>query len=132
MSEKLSKSEFQEKMAKELFNKTWDLIEKKNRSTDEDVEMIHSAHASSYHWRQIGKPLNIQRGEWQVSRVYAILKQPESCLYHATKCLEITTSNDIKGYDLAFGYEAMARAYSIAGNSEEKEKYLKLANEAAE
>jgi hypothetical protein len=121
-----------EKFAKSLFNRTWELMEKKDRTTEEDMEMIHSAHASSYHWSQIGKPINFQRGEWQVSRVYAVLKQPLASLYHAERCLEITKENDIEGIDLAFAYEAMARAYSIAGNKNEMEIYIKLAKDAAD
>jgi len=132
MSEKMSESEFHEKMAKDLFNKTWNLIEKKDRTPEEDMEMIHSAHTSSYHWYQIGKPINFQRGEWQISRVYAILKQSEACMYHAKRCMELTEEHKIQGFDLAFAYEAMARGNSISGVAQEKEKYLKLAKEAVE
>jgi hypothetical protein len=121
-----------EKFAKSLFNRTWELMDKKDRTIEEDMEMIHSAHASSYHWSQIGKPIDFQRGEWQVSRVYAVLKQPLACLYHAERCLEITKENDIGGLDLAFAYEAMARAYSIAGNKQEMEIYIKLAKDSAD
>jgi hypothetical protein len=38
-----------EKFAKGSFNKTWDLMEKKDRSTEEDNDMIHTAHSSRYH-----------------------------------------------------------------------------------
>ena len=31
--------------------------------------MIHAAHASRYHWSQVGTKANLARGEWQVSRV---------------------------------------------------------------
>ena len=132
MSEKLSEREFHEKMSKNLFNKTWDLMEKKDRNPEEDLEMIHSAHASAHHWRHFGKPINFQRGEWQISRVYARLNLAESCLYHAEKCLALTKKHDIKDFDLAFAYEAMARAYAIAGNKEEKEKFLDCAKKAAD
>lgn len=132
MTEKLSEKEFHEKMGKNLFNKTWDLMDKKERTPDDDLEMIHSAHSSAYHWRQFGEPINFQRGEWQVSRVYARLNLAEACLYHAEKCLELTKKHDIKDFDLAFAYEAMARAYAIAGNKEEKEKYIDCAKKATD
>jgi len=130
--EKLRENEFHEKIAKSLFNQTWNLIEKKDRTEEEDFEMVHSTHASSYHWSKIGKPINFQRGEWQVSRVYAILNKPEGCLYHAQRCMNLTKQHNIKGFDLTFAYEALARAYSVGKNNTEKEKYLKLAMEAAE
>ncbi|TFG16403.1 MAG: hypothetical protein EU530_11850 [Promethearchaeota archaeon] len=121
-----------EKFGKSLFNRTWELMDKKDRTPKEDIEMIHTAHASAYHWSQIGEPINFQRGEWQISRVYAVLNQPLACLFHAQRCLEITSQNDIKDFDLAFAYEAMARAHAISGNIEEKEKYIKCAKKAAE
>jgi len=39
--------------------------------------MLHMAHASCYHWSIIGTPLEIERGEWQVSRVHSVLKLSE-------------------------------------------------------
>jgi hypothetical protein len=38
----------------------------------------------------------------------------------------------VDDFDLAFAYEALARAASVAGNAAEKVKYLALAQEAAE
>ena len=132
MSDKMNEIDFHEKMAKSLFNRTWDLMDKKKRIPEEDVEMIHTVHASAYHWSKIGNPLNFQRGEWQISRVYAVLGFPESCLYHAKRCLDLTEKHNIKDFDLSFAYEAMARAYSIALDADEKEKYIKLAKESSE
>ena len=124
--------EIQRKLAIELFNQTWDLMDKPDRSQAETDRMIHSAHASRYHWGVIGQPVNLARGEWQVSRVYAILKRSEPCLYHAQRCLQITLDNKLQDFDLAFAYEAMARAFHLAGNSAEVENYLTLANEAGQ
>ncbi len=119
-----------EKFGKSLFNRTWELMDKKDRTPEEDMEMIHSTHASAYHWAQIGEPINFQRGEWQISRVYSVLNHPLACLFHAQKCLEITKQNDIKDFDLAFAYEAMARAHAISGNKKEKEKFLDCAKKS--
>ena len=94
--------------------------------------MIHQAHASCFHWGEIGSPLEFERGEWQISRVYSILNRHESALYHAKRCLEICEKNDIKDFDIAFAYEAMARAYAIVGNKDEATKYLGLGKDAAE
>jgi hypothetical protein len=61
------------KLAADLFNHTWTLLEKQDRTAAEDDEMIHSAHASRYHRGEVdvGEPVNLARGEWQCSRVYA-------------------------------------------------------------
>jgi hypothetical protein len=116
--------------AVELFNLTWDLIDIKDRSQEEIDRMINAAHASRYHWEIAGEAVNIARGEWQISRVYALLQRIEPCLYHAQRCLEVTLDNDLKDFDLAFAYEAMARACHLAGDKERTAKYLALAEDA--
>jgi hypothetical protein len=126
------KQAFHKKLGIELFNKTWDLIDKEEKTQEEIDRMIHSAHASRYHWEFLGEPVNFARGEWQISRVYALVNRAEPCLYHAKRCLQITLDNDLKDFDLGFAYEAMARAYAIAGDKEETAKYLSMAETAAE
>ena len=116
--------------AKKCFNQTWDLIEKEDRSQEETDQMIHTAHASRYHWEFVGEAVNLARGEWLISRVYAVLKRVEPCLYHADRCLQITLSNDVRDFDLAFAYEAMARACNLAGDEVETAKYITLAKDA--
>src|SRR6202008_682072 len=76
-----------------LFNYTWTLLENPNRSPEQDDEMLHAAHASRYHWGEVGEKVNLARGEWQVSRVYSVLGRGEPALYHARRCLEIIVAN---------------------------------------
>jgi len=125
------KKAFHKKLGIDLFNQTWDLIDKKEKTQGEIDRMIHSAHASRYHWELAGGPVNIARGEWQISRVYALVKRAEPCLYHAKRCLQVTLDNNLKDFDLAFAYEAMARAYTISGDKEETARYLSQAKEAS-
>lgn len=129
---KLAVQEWHKKQAIENFNGTWDLIDKKDRTKEEDILMIHSAHTSRYHWGQIGLPLQFARGEWQISRVYSLLEMFESALYHATYSLKLCEENSIEDFDLAFGYEAVARSYMLNKNTEMMNKFLKLALDAAE
>ena len=68
--------EFHRKVAAECFNRAWDYLEKKNRTSQDDQMMLNLAHASRYHWGLIGKPWNFTTGDWQISRVYAELNQP--------------------------------------------------------
>src|SRR6056297_1601827 len=125
-------AEVHKKLAIDLFNQTWDLLDKTNRSEAENIEMIHTAHASRYHWGQVGTPLEFQRGEWQISRVYAVLEMGESALYHGEIALKTCQENGIGDFDLAFAYEAVARALSIMKNHSEKEKYMAFAKEAGQ
>lgn len=120
------------KIGIDLFNATWDLINKKEKSNEDVLQMIHTAHASAYHWRQVGTPLNFQRSEWLISRVYALANIGESALFHAQKCMDITKEYHITGVYKAFAYEGIARAYSVLDNAAEAKKYLELAKELAD
>lgn len=109
------------KQAITLFNETWDLIDKLNKTPDDEALMIHKAHASLYHWMQVGTPLNFQRGEWMVSHVYALLGRQEPALYHAERMMKLTKEHQIDDFDLTFAYEALARAYAINKDAKGKE-----------
>ncbi|MDA3812067.1 MAG: tetratricopeptide repeat protein [Spirochaetaceae bacterium] len=119
----------QTQLAKDLFNKVWDLLEKDNRTVDEDFEMIHAAHASCYHWGEVGTSLEVERGEWQISRVYSVLGRSYDAIFHAKRCYEICNEDNIKDFDIAFAYEALSRAYGAAGDIEKREEYYQLAVE---
>ena len=130
MSEEENKT--QRQFAVDLFNLTWEYLEKPERTAEEDDTMLNAAHASRYHWEQVGTAPNLVRGEWQISRVYAVLQRPEPALYHARRCLELCQANGIGDFDLAYAYEALARASAVAGDIDVCDRYLALAIEAGE
>jgi hypothetical protein len=119
-------------LAASLFNHVWTLMEKTDRTRAEDDEMLHAAHASRHHWAQVGGAENLARGEWQVSRVYCVLRRGEPALYHAQRCLDICQANGIGDWDLAFAYEALARASAVAADTASCERYLAQARAASE
>jgi tetratricopeptide (TPR) repeat protein len=129
---KCTEIECHKKFAIESNNEVWGLLTKESRTAQEDENMIHAAHASHYHWSKIGKPINIQRGHWLISHVYAVLNKPDQALDHAKKCLSLTEEHVFVDFDMAYAYEAMARANAAAGNESEAAKYLKMARDAAE
>jgi hypothetical protein len=111
----------------DLFNEVWRLIE----TREDDERMLHAAHASRFHWGEAPerKPENLARGEWQVSRVYTVLGLAEPALRHAQRCLGICEANGIGDWDLAYAFEAVARAYMSADMQAEAAAYAKLASE---
>lgn len=129
---KATEQESHRKFAVDLFNLVWDLLDKEERTKEEDDRMLHAAHASRFHWGEIGTPLEFERGEWQISRVHAVLNRPQAAIYHAQRCLDICRANQIGDFDIAFAYEALARAYAIAGESEKSREYVRLAEHAGE
>lgn len=120
------------RLAVALFNSTWTLIEKAERTREEDDLMIHGAHGSAYHWRLVGAPVNWVRSEWQCSRVYAVLGRAEPALHHARRCLELCEDAELDDFDLPYAYEALARAHGIAGDADAALRYERLARAEGE
>jgi hypothetical protein len=122
----------QRALGAELFNRTYALMEKATRTPDEDTEMLHCAHASAYHWAQVGTAANRSRSEWQCARVYAVLGWVEPSLHHARRCHEIVQAHpdEMKDWDLPAAYEALARAHMVAGDVAETQKWAELGRTA--
>lgn len=108
------------------FNGTWDLIDKRDRTPEENLEMISMAHKSQHHWRHGGgTALNLARGEWQISHMYAVLGFGEAALNHAMSYKKQVEDNKFGDFDLVFVYEALAFAYNLLGMEEKKNEALK-------
>jgi hypothetical protein len=129
-----SKEQAHNDFARGLNGQVWGLLGKEDRTAEDDELMVHAAHASLYHWLQIGTPLHHQRGQWLISHVYAELGLAEAALRHAERCHELTEANLelMEDFDLAYRYEALARAHAVAGNTDEADRYKRLALEAGE
>ncbi|MGZ8475911.1 MAG: MerR family DNA-binding transcriptional regulator [Candidatus Limnocylindria bacterium] len=119
-------------LAVDLFNHVWTLLERTDRSAVDDDEMLHAAHASCFHWGQVGEPVNRVRGEWQCSRVYATLGRAEPALWHARRSLALCEEYGIADFDLAFAHEAIARALRLDGDRAGADASVARARAAAE
>jgi hypothetical protein len=122
----------QRTLAADLFNYSWTLIEKPDRTGRETELMIDAAHASRFFWEDAGESVNHTRGEWQISRAYAVAGRSEPALHHARRSLEICERAGIGDFDLGYAYEAMARAYSIAGRTDEAREWVLKGREIAD
>ena len=118
--------EEREKLAKDLFNLVWRYLEKPKRTSEDNDLMINAAHASRYHWGEVGSADNLAIGEWQISHVYAVLGRAEPALYHAQRALETCKHADVKDFPLAYAYEALARAHALQGNADEARRCIAL------
>lgn len=124
--------EIHKQLAVDLFNQTWDLIEKDQRTEEETRTLVNSAHASLYHWRRVGTPLQVQRGEWLIARVYVLQGARGAAKDHAGECLRLTREHGIEDFDRAFAHEAVARAAACNQDELAFQKHLALAEEAGQ
>lgn len=125
-------AEQQRQLAADLFNLVWELLERPGRSVEEDDRMVHAAHASRYHWGEVGQPTQHAIGEWQCARVYSVLGRAEPALHHARRCAEIVAGHDAPDWLVASGHEALARAYAVAGDKDAALRQRDLAHTALE
>lgn len=120
--------EFHRKTAVACFNKTWDFLDKKERTQEEDLQMLLEAHSSRYHWGHIGNAHNFAVGEWQISRVYAALNEPRLSMTFARSAVDRMEKNGLSEI-LCTGYEAVARAYAVAKEYDAARDYIKRARD---
>ena len=122
------------RLAVDLFNFTWTLIEKADRTPAEVDEMIHAAHASRYHWSKAGTTANVARGEWQCARVYSVLGRGEPAVWHANRCVAYSeaaaAAGEAESWDVPGSYEAMARALAVSGDRVAAEAWREKARAA--
>lgn len=117
----------------DCFNKTWDTMDKDGgRSTEEDMEMLHTAIASLWHWsqRQDVTDENLSVGYWQVSRVYCLIQQPYNARRYGR--LSLQYAKDLAPFYRGYAYETLARAEMIANNRVNMLTYLEKAREMLE
>jgi len=119
-------------MGAATFNRAWELIEKPNRSPEEDAEMLATTFASRYHWAQVGGDEQRATGEWQIAHIASLLHLPDLALRYARSTLEVTERNGWGDWRLASAYEGMARAHAAAGDAAERDRHVALSKEILE
>lgn len=121
-----------EYFSKHCFNEAWQLIDRTDRSREDNEQMIRLAHVSLWHWSQRSdcSDENLSIGYWQASRVYALVGQAENARRYAQMCLKKTPED--RPFYLGYAYEALARAESLAHNTAEAKAHLAAAWKQAE
>lgn len=120
--------EFHRKTAARCFNEAWAYLEKRVLIGDDRSRLLNLVHASRYHWGIVGTPENQAVGDWQISRAYASLGQPDLSLRFAKSCLATCEKNDLSEI-LCSAYEAIARAYAVADDPKSGREYLRKARQ---
>jgi hypothetical protein len=116
----------------QCFNQAWELIDKTDRTTEEDRQMLLRTQASLWHWtqREDCTDQNLSVGHWQTARVYALLGQADNAREHGRLSLEYSAKEP--PFYQAYAYEALARAEMVAGDKAAMAEYLDKARELTE
>jgi hypothetical protein len=115
------------------FNSTWELLEKQERTGEDNERMVQSAFASLWHWTQ--RPecdlTKMSIGYWQVSRVFAVLNRPDEARRYGELSLAAAHQGNSGPFYLGYAHEALARAEALSGRDAPKAAHLAEATRLA-
>jgi hypothetical protein len=118
-------------LAATIFNHVWDLLEKRIAASPRTTRCSTARTRAGTTGAWWGSRCTGPAGEWQCARVYAVLGRAEPALHHAGRCFELATQHHLGPFDLGAAYEAIARAYLIAGDAAKTAGHVALARAEA-
>jgi hypothetical protein len=107
-----------ERFAAECNNRAWDLS-LATRSAADDREMLDAAHASAWHWAEIGTELNRMRATMLLAEVHALLGMGERALAYAEEMRAYFVAHECPDWEIAFCHAIFAHAAHAAGRAAE-------------
>ena len=114
----------------DLFNRTWTLLERDDRSPDDDDELIDAAHASAHHWRYAEgvRPENRAAAGALTASTRSAGRTSRRVTRSAARPLRRARP---RGLGPRVAYEALARAHKLAGDEAECARNVELARAVA-
>lgn len=101
----------------ECNNRAWRLAEQATRTSAEDEEMLHSAHAAALHWSRAGGELEHARAAMLLGHAHALAGDGKLALRYAREAFAyVTEHEECEPWEVAFGHAIMANA--AAANQE--------------
>lgn len=118
-------------LAIEANNSTWDILGQPlaDISDDDAEEMTRRAYAAAYHWARAERATvaNEARAEWLLAKIWIARSNGAIALRHAERCLDACRRGELADFDLAYAYEAAARAQACLDNLAEGRRLRDLA-----
>lgn len=125
-----------------LNQRAFALLEQENRTPADDDELLYAAYGSAWHWGKAGGEVEHARAEWLIARAHCFVGDPMGGLRHANRYMaliekhlegeQFKQGSGFKDFDLAYGAEALARAYALLDQREESSQFQKLAKALGE
>jgi hypothetical protein len=111
----------------DCFNDAWTLIDKPDRSAEDNQRMLALSFASLWHWtqRQDCAERNLSIAYWQLSRVFALLGDAGNATRYGEMCLQHSVSEP--PFFLAYAHEALARAAALRNDASRTSHHLSKA-----
>jgi hypothetical protein len=102
-------------LAVATYGRSWTLLERE-RTEDDDLELLEVAFTSRHHWRCAGGPQEWAISDWMVSRCFAELGDGPMSLRFATSAMSLEP-DDAPAWLRASLLEGLARAHAASGDA---------------
>lgn len=127
MNDETSDAAVIRRLASEMFNRTWELLDLHERSAAQDAEMAHASHGSRALWERVGGPKEHAIGDWQVARVHATLGWGASARVFAEQSLALVRAHDLGAFLEGEAHESVARAAAVLSDREAFDEHRRAA-----
>ena len=134
MAEKPSQEEidrFHRYFAIEANNRAWTLVEKADRSQDENRELLRVAGVSQWHWEAVGTEVHKARASMLMAEVYAQRGYGDAATRAGRTFAANVDGRDAPGWEVAFKHAILAHAASARGDAAEHTAEYAKAEEVA-
>lgn len=111
-------------MAPQLFNRTWEILDHEDRTTEEEDEMLSAAFGQRFHWYKVGSGVNRAVADWQVARAAAVLGYGELAMRFARRSLEVCETEELAPFYSGYAHEAIARAAETMGDEATRDLHV--------
>jgi tetratricopeptide (TPR) repeat protein len=91
------------------------------RTAANDEEMLRRAYAAAYHWQRAARtgPENEARATYMLAKAHLLAGHPDMSLLYADRAMEQCRLHGLADFDLAYAYEARARALQALGHTQQ-------------
>lgn len=106
----------------ECNNRTWDYIQKEQRTLAETQEMIHCAHSAKWHWSMFPNhhSYNLTRGDFTIALAYLVADMPSQALEYAWLCYNRTQEflEEMQDFDITYAHAILAKSLELNNQPE--------------
>ena len=92
--------------------------------------MFDAAHASAYHWSEVGEAINHARADMLLAHVHSLLGEGSNALFYGKRALEFCQHNQCDDMDLPFALSEVAFAHFVMKHPSEHLNYYEEAVES--
>jgi hypothetical protein len=113
--------------AVETYNQSWSLLERDDRSPEQDRDLLTTAFTSRFHWRAAGGVEQWVMSDWMVARAAAAVGEGRLAVDFALAAHDAAQRGEVADWLLASCAEGVARAYAALGDEVSRDRWSEVA-----